>query len=141
EKIKIAKNHIIPNLNQEYQLGDLEINLTNKTLTDIIRYYTKESGVRSLERIIQKIYRKYICLKLENKKKIDPNKNLEALIGIRKYQINENTINQKGVVTGLSYTPYGGDIVKIEVVSYPGDGNIKITGLVGDIMEESIEVA
>lgn len=141
EKIKIAKNHIIPNLNQEYQLADSEINLTNKTLTDIIRYYTKESGVRSLERIIQKIYRKYICLKLENKKKIDPNKNLEALIGIRKYQINENTINQKGVVTGLSYTPYGGDIVKIEVVSYPGDGNIKITGLVGDIMEESIEVA
>ena len=141
EKIKIAKNHIIPRLQEEYNLTNDDVNLTSKTLTNIIRYYTKESGVRELERIIRKIYRKYVCNKLENKKKIDPNKNLEAIVGIHKYQINTNTSNSKGVVTGLSYTPYGGDIVKIEVISYPGKNNIKVTGSVGDVMEESINVA
>ena len=141
EKIKIAKNYILPNMFSEYNLTLDDINLTNKTLTNIIRYYTKESGVRELERIIRKICRKYICNKLENKRKIDPNKNLESIIGIPKYQINDNSKNIKGIVTGLSYTPYGGDIVKIEVISYPGDGNLKITGLVGQVMEESISVA
>lgn len=141
EKIKIAKNYIIPRLQKDYSLTDKDITLTSSTITNIIRYYTKESGVRELERIIRKIYRKTICNKLEKKKKIDPNKNLEAIIGIHKYQLSINTINQKGVITGLSYTPYGGDSLKIEVISYPGNGNIKITGLVGDIMEESINVA
>ncbi|MBQ8473028.1 MAG: endopeptidase La [Bacilli bacterium] len=141
EKIKIARDYMIPQLEKEYLLESGEVSLTNKTLTNIIRFYTKESGVRELERVIRKIYRKYICNKLESKKKLDPNKNLENIIGIPKYRVNNNTENLKGVVTGLSYTPYGGDTLKIEVISYPGENNIKITGLVGDVMEESINVA
>lgn len=141
EKIKIAKNYIIPKLQKDYSLTDADISLTSKTLTNIIRFYTKESGVRELERMIRKIYRKCICNKLENKKKVDPNKNLEMLLGFHKYQLNSNTTNASGVVTGLSYTPYGGDIIKIEVVSYPGNNDIKVTGFVGGIMEESISVA
>ena len=141
EKIKIARSYIIPSLSEEYGLDIKKINLTPKTLTNIIRYYTHESGVRELERMIRKICRKCICNELENKRVVDPNKNLETILGIRKYQSNYNQENLVGVMTGLSYTPYGGDIVKIEVVSYPGNGKIKITGLVGDVMQESIEVA
>lgn len=141
EKIKIARDYMIPQLEKEYLLESGEVSLTNKTLTNIIRFYTKESGVRELERVIRKIYRKYICNKLDNRKKLDPNKNLENIIGIPKYRVNNNTDNIKGVVTGLSYTPFGGDTLKIEVISYPGENKIKVTGLVGDIMEESINVA
>lgn len=141
EKVKIAKDYIIPKLEENYLLTKEDISLTTNTIIKIIRNYTKESGVRELERIIRTIYRKFLCNKLENKKKIDPNKSLELIIGIPKYQINQNTINQVGVITGLSYTPYGGDTIKIEVISYSGNGDIKITGLIGDIMEESINVA
>lgn len=141
DKIKIARDHILPNMLEEYKINPDEISLTNKTITTIIRNYTEESGVRELERIIRKICRKYVCNKIEGKRKFDPNKNLENILGISKYLVNKNLDNKIGVVTGLSYTPYGGDIVKIEVVSYPGSGNIKITGLIGEIMQESIEVA
>ncbi len=141
EKIKIAKQHIIPMLLKEYKFKSENINLTSKTITNIIRYYTHESGVRELERQLEKIFRKYVVNSIDDKKSIDPNRNLEAFLGVHKYQINQNTRNNKGVVTGLSYTPYGGDIVKVEVISYPGDGNIKVTGQVGDVMEESIKVA
>ena len=141
EKIKIAKEHILPNMLEEYRISKDELNLTNNTLTTIIRNYTKESGVRELERMIRKICRKFVCNKIDGKKKLDPNKNIESILGIYKYQVNNNLANTEGVVTGLSYTPYGGDIVKIEVVSYPGTGQITITGLVGEVMEESIKVA
>ena len=141
DKIKIARDHILPNMLEEYKINPDELSLTNKTITTIIRNYTEESGVRELERIIRKICRKYVCNKIDGKRKIDPNKNLENILGISKYLVNKNLDNKVGVVTGLSYTPYGGDIVKIEVVSYPGSGNIKITGLIGEIMQESIEVA
>ncbi len=141
EKIKIAKNHLIPELIKEYKVPESELNLTPKTLTNIIRYYTHESGVRELERVLDKVYRKFVVSKLEKKTPVDPNKKLELVLGIHKYQINQNTRNNKGVMTGLSYTPYGGDVVKIEVIAYPGLGNVKITGQVGDVMEESIKVA
>ncbi len=141
EKIKIAKNHIIPNLNKTFNLAENEIPITSKVITNIIRFYTHESGVRELERALGKIYRKYIVNKLATKNKLELNRHLEAILGVHKYQISQNTNNIKGVVTGLSYTPYGGDIVKIEVIGYKGSGNIKITGQVGDVMEESIRVA
>ena len=141
EKIKIAKNHIIPNLEKEYDLGSGEINIDSKTLTKIIRCYTKESGVRELTRLLQTIYRKYFCLKIEKKTCIDPNKDLENYLGVSKYSVNINTLNSRGVMTGLAYTPYGGEIIKVESVFYPGNIPLKITGQVGDIMEESIQVA
>ena len=140
EKIKIAKDHIMPRLAKEYKLKE-ELPLMSKTLTNIIRNYTHESGVRELERQLEKIYRKYIISKIDDKRSIDPNKNLEDFLGIPKYKNNQNTKNTKGVVTGLSYTPYGGDIIKVEVIAYPGDAAVRVTGQVGDVMEESIKVA
>ena len=141
EKIKIAKNYIIPKLLKEYNLDKKDIYLDNKSLTKIIRFWTHESGVRELERILDKIFRKYSCLKLEKKELIIPNTNLEYYLGNHIYQDNVNTLNSKGVITGLAYTPYGGEIVKIETISYPGHDNIKVTGQVGEIMNESIQVA
>ena len=141
DKIKIARDYILPKILEELKIPVDELSLTNKTITTIIRNYTEESGVRGLERTIRTVCRKFTCNKIEGKKKLDPNKNLENILGIPKYQVNKNITNKVGVITGLSYTPYGGDIVKIEVVSYPGSGNIKITGLIGEIMQESIEVA
>ena len=138
DKIKIARDYILPKILEELKIPVDELSLTNKTITTIIRNYTEESGVRGLERTIRTVCRKFTCNKIEGKKKLDPNKNLENILGIPKYQVNKNINNKVGVVTGLSYTPYGGDIVKIEVVSYPGSGNIKITGLIGEIMQESI---
>ena len=141
EKIKIANNYIIPKLRNNYKIKEEEMNLDKKTLTNIIRCYTKESGVREFTRVLEKIFRKFLCFKIENKELIDPNTNLELYLGIRKYQINNNVLNSKGVMTGLAYTPFGGEIVKIETIAYPGKDEIKITGQVGDVMEESIKVA
>ena len=141
EKIKIANNYIIPKLRDSYKVSESEINLNKKTLTNIIRCYTKESGVREFTRVLEKIFRKYVCFKIENKELINPNDNLEVYLGIIKYQISNNVINSKGVVTGLAYTPYGGEIVKIETIAYPGRDEMKVTGQVGDVMEESIKVA
>ncbi|MBQ8892612.1 MAG: endopeptidase La [Bacilli bacterium] len=140
EKIKIANNHIIPKLKKEYNISS-EIKFSKTTLVNIIRCYTKESGVRELTRVIDKIFRKYFCLKIENKELINPNENLEYYLGVPKYKINFNSLNSKGVITGLAYTPYGGEIVKIETIFYPGKESVKITGQVGDVMEESINVA
>lgn len=141
EKIKIAKNYIIPKLRKGYKVSEEELNFDKKTLTEIIRCYTKESGVREFTRVLEKVFRKFVCLKIENKELINPNDNLEKYLGVTKYQRSNNTLNSKGVVTGLAYTPYGGEIVKIETIAYPGRESIKITGQVGDIMEESINVA
>lgn len=141
EKIKIAKNYIIPKLRNSYKVTEMELELDKKTLTNIIRCYTKESGVREFTRVLEKIFRKYICFKIENKELKDPNQELESYLGIIKYQSSNNTLNSIGVMTGLAYTPYGGEIVKIETIAYPGHESIKITGQVGDVMEESINVA
>ena len=139
EKIKIAENYIIPKLEKEYKTNDIK--LDKKTLINIIRLYTKESGVRELTRVLSKIYRKYVCLKLEDKSIINPNGDLKYYLDIPKYSINSNTLNSRGIMTGLAYTPFGGEIVKVETLAYPGKQDIKITGQVGDIMDESINVA
>ena len=139
EKIKIAENYIIPKLEKEYKTNDIK--LDKKTLINIIRLYTKESGVRELTRVLSKIYRKYVCLKLEDKSIINPNDDLKYYLDIPKYSINSNTLNSRGIMTGLAYTPYGGEIVKVETLAYPGKNDVKITGQVGDIMDESINVS
>ena len=141
EKIKIAENYIIPKLENEYEITNEELKFDKKTIIDIIRLYTKESGVRELTRIISKIYRKYICLKLEEKEIPNPNTKLEYYLGVPKYSISLNSLNSRGVMTGLAYTPYGGEVIKIESLFYPGNNLLKITGQVGDIMNESINVA
>ena len=139
EKIKIAKNYIIPKLIKDYRVK-LDFEFLKETYIKIIRCYTKESGVREFTRVLDKIIRKYICYQVENKEFPNPNEDLEHYLGIIKYQNTLNTLNSKGVITGLAYTPYGGEIVKVETICYPGTG-IKVTGQVGDIMEESINVA
>jgi len=138
EKIKIARNYIIPKLKKEY---DIDLGFDKGTLVNIIRCYTKESGVRELTRVLEKIFRKALCMKLEDNKIINPNIDLKTFLGVNKYQINNNSLNARGVITGLAYTPYGGEIVKVETIAYPGNVPIKVTGQVGDIMEESINVA
>ena len=141
DKIKISEKYIIPNLQNEYKVSSEEIKLEKKTLTNIIRLYTKESGVRELTRTLAKIYRKYVCFKLEKKVLLDPNSNIEYYLGISKYSRIVNELNSRGVITGLAYTPYGGEVIKVESLLYPGNVPLKITGQVGDIMDESINVA
>lgn len=145
EKFDIAKNYLIKNLIEEHGLVNDKITFTNEAIFAIIRNYTKEAGVRELERMIATILRKVVKEKIlnNNKKnyKID-NNNLEKYLGSKKYFYtdNENT-SQIGVVNGLAYTPYGGDILPIEVTSFPGKGELILTGSLGDVMRESARIA
>lgn len=145
EKFDIAKNYLIKNLIEEHGLVNDKITFTNEAIFAIIRNYTKEAGVRELERMLATILRKVVKEKIlnNNKKnyKID-NNNLEKYLGSKKYFYtdNENT-SQIGVVNGLAYTPYGGDILPIEVTSFPGKGELILTGSLGDVMRESARIA
>ncbi len=145
EKFDIAKNYLIKNLIEEHGLVKDKVTFTNEAIFTIIRNYTKEAGVRELERMIATILRKVVKEKVLNhtKKnyKIDVN-NLEKYLGSKKYFYtdNENT-SQIGVVNGLAYTPYGGDILPIEVTSFPGKGELILTGSLGDVMRESARIA
>lgn len=141
EKLDIAKNYIIRNLMKEYNLNTDELNLTDESILKIITLYTRESGVRELERLITQLCRKYIYDKLMYNKKKDMNENLEKFLGKPKYYYEDNIKNEVGVINGLSYTSYGGELVKIESVSFNGTGNYTITGLLGEMMQESIMLA
>ncbi|WCR58888.1 MAG: Lon protease [Wolbachia endosymbiont of Ctenocephalides felis wCfeF] len=144
EKINIAKYHIIPKLKQEHGLRQKEWSITNDALYELIRLYTRESGVRSMERELAKLMRKAVKEILEGKnKKICVGVNdLQGYLGVRKYTFgiaeNESLV---GVVTGLAYTETGGDILMIESVLIPGKGEIKYTGKLGEVMQESIKAA
>jgi len=141
EKCAIVKNCLLKKLRLEYHLTKSEVNLSDDTITYIINNYTRESGVRELERLLRKICRKYICYKLEYNKSLDMNNDLEKFLGKPKYEKTDNYENIVGNVNILSYHPLGGDLLKIESVMYPGTGTIKSTGSLGDITRESIEVA
>ncbi|MBE6160758.1 MAG: endopeptidase La [Firmicutes bacterium] len=144
EKIDIAKKYIIPKLFKEYDIKTKEIKISVDTIRHIIRDYTKEAGVRELERAIDKIIRKVITSnhsKNEIKVNLD-SKHLEIYLGVCKYNYDMVTKNNNiGVVNGLAYTPYGGIITPIESVMYDGDGKIKVTGHLGDILKESVDVS
>lgn len=144
EKISIAKYHLIPKLKKEHGLRQKEWNITDDALYELIRLYTRESGVRSMERELAKLMRKAVKEILEGKnKKICVGVNdLQGYLGVRKYTFgiaeNESLV---GVVTGLAYTETGGDILMIESVLIPGKGEIKYTGKLGEVMQESIKAA
>ena len=144
EKIDIAKKYIIPKLYKEYDIKTKEIKISTDTIRHIIRNYTKEAGVRELERVIDKIIRKVITSnhsKEELKVNLDA-KHLETYLGVCKYNYDMIAKNNNvGVVNGLAYTPYGGVITPIESVMYDGDGEIKVTGHLGDILKESVDVS
>jgi len=145
EKFDIAKNHLIKNLIKEHGLEKDKISFSDEAILEIIRGYTKESGVRDLERTIATILRKIVKEKmLGNSKKnykveID---DLTKYLGNRKYSYTNNETNSRiGVVNGLAYTAFGGDILPIEVTSYPGKGELILTGSLGDVMRESARIA
>jgi len=132
EKIEIAKRHLIAKQIKNHGLRKNEFEITDAALTDIVRYYTREAGVRNLERELAKLARKSV---------ITPD-NLGDYLGVRKhrYGLAEDE-HQVGVVTGLAYTSVGGDLLHIEALKLPGKGRMKTTGKLGDVMKESIEAA
>ena len=144
EKVEIAKQHLIPKQVKDHGLKDGEFTLTDGGLREIIRRYTREAGVRNLEREIAKLARKSVTRLI--RKDADSIKvtmrNIADFLGIKKfrYGIAEKE-NQVGVVTGLAWTSVGGELLSIEALKLPGKGNMKTTGKLGDVMKESIDAA
>ena len=144
EKINIANKYLLPKQIKDNGVKDKEMNLSNDIIKEIIRSYTKESGVRNLEREISKVARKVVkkVVSGEEKEVRVDNKNLADFLGIPKYKFGElETKDRVGVVTGLAWTEYGGEILKIETVTMPGKGRMQITGKLGDVMQESVKAA
>jgi ATP-dependent Lon protease len=144
EKREIAKRHLISKQIKEHGLKKGEFELTDAALTEIIRTYTREAGVRNLEREIAKIARKavtQIVRKETDKVTVTP-ENLQDFLGVKKHRYGLAELeDQVGVVTGLAYTSVGGDLLQIEGVRLPGKGRMKTTGKLGDVMKESIDAA
>ena len=144
EKINIANNYLIPKQIKNNGLKDEEWNLDKDVLKDIIQSYTKEAGVRNLEREISKLARKAVKSILTNEsKKLEINsKNLSDFLGVKKFKYDEiESDNKIGVTTGLAWTEFGGEILKIESAMMPGKGKMQITGKLGDVMQESVKAA
>ena len=145
EKVEIAKRHLIKKAIENNGIKDDEIEFKDSALLDIIRFYTREAGVRNLNRIINTICRKVvkeIVLKKRDKKATITSKNLEKYLGVHRHRFGlaeEN--NQIGEVTGLAWTSVGGDLLTIEATTYPGKGKLNYTGQLGDVMKESIQAA
>jgi len=144
EKINIANNYLIPKQKKENGLQDNELNLDTSVLKDVIRSYTKESGVRNLEREISKLARKTVKNILVKKDTRDniTTENLSDYLGVKKFKYGEiESENKVGIVTGLAWTEFGGEILKIESAIMPGKGKMQITGKLGDVMQESVKAA
>ncbi|MCA3301181.1 MAG: endopeptidase La [Roseomonas sp.] len=144
EKVEIAKRHLIAKVSEANGLKADEWSLADGAIRDLIRYYTREAGVRNLEREIAGLARKAvkeIVSKKAKKVAITP-KNLEKFAGVRKFRYGEaEAEDMVGVVTGLAWTEVGGEILTIESVLLPGKGNVKQTGKLGDVMQESVSAA
>ena len=144
EKINIANNYLLPKQIKDNGVKENEMTFSEDIIKEIIRSYTKESGVRNLEREISKVARKVVKKVVSGEEKevnIDL-KNLHDYLGIQKFKFGElETEDKIGVVTGLAWTEYGGEILKIETVTMPGKGRMQITGKLGDVMQESVKAA
>ncbi len=145
EKKDICKNYIIPKALESVNLTMLNVSFTDDAILDIIRYYTKEAGVRELERKIEEILRKIVKKLLTDKSLVsyvvDSNMVLE-LLGNKKYNFNKTLKNKTpGIVNGMAYTEFGGDILPIEANYFEGTGRLILTGNLGDVMKESCEIA
>ena len=144
EKINIANNFLLPKQIKENGIKQGELDITDGTIKQIIRSYTREAGVRNLEREISKISRKVVKQVVNGEKqKVTVNdKNISDFLGIKKFKYGEvETEDKVGVVTGLAWTEFGGEILKIETVHMPGKGRMQITGKLGDVMQESVKAA
>lgn len=146
EKVNIARRYLLPKQIKNNGLKEGEIDVSEGALRDIIRYYTREAGVRSLEREVSKICRKVVKQLLLKKEvgtsvKVDSD-NLDKFLGVRRFDFGlAGKEDQVGQVTGLAWTEVGGDLLTIEAAVMPGKGNITRTGSLGDVMKESVEAA
>ncbi len=144
EKVEIAKRHLVAKQGEANGLKPDEWSVHDDALRDLIRYYTREAGVRSLEREIAKLARKAVMeiVTKKAKKVAFTRKNLDKFAGVRVYRYGETEDEDMvGVVTGLAWTEVGGEILTIESVLLPGKGNLKYTGKLGDVMQESVSAA
>ncbi|MBA4341758.1 MAG: endopeptidase La, partial [Methylibium sp.] len=145
EKVNIAQRYLLPKQRENNGVKDEEMDVTESAIRGIIRYFTREAGVRSLEREISKICRKVvkgIQLKTYEGKVVVTEENLHDFLGVRKYDFGRaEKSNQVGQVVGLAWTEVGGDLLTIEATAMPGKGNIIRTGQLGDVMKESVEAA
>jgi len=144
EKVEIATRHLIAKQVKSHGLQKGEFELTTEALRDLIRYYTRESGVRTLEREIARLARKSLRQILEGKTSsvtVTP-ENLDEFAGVRKFRhgVSEEE-NQVGAVTGLAWTEVGGELLTIESVTVPGKGQVRTTGKLGEVMNESVQAA
>ena len=145
EKLNIAKRYLIPKQMEQNGLKDGELRITDSAVTDVIRYYTREAGVRNLEREIAKICRKVVkSVLLRPRKSIVSvsGRTLQKYLGVRKYRYGRAELSdQIGQVTGLAWTEVGGELLTIESAVVPGKGKLTNTGQLGDVMRESIQAA
>lgn len=144
EKKHIAKNHLIPQVLSDHGVNSSQVKISGNALDEIINYYTRESGVRDLNRNIIKIVRKSIKYMVENKKnKIQiSKKSVEVFLGDRIYRYEDISNGEKiGIVNGMAWTAYGGDTLSIETVIMDGTGKLELTGNLGDVMKESAKAA
>jgi ATP-dependent Lon protease len=144
EKVEIAKRHLIPKVTEANGLKPSEWSLSEDAIRDLVRHYTREAGVRNLEREIGGLARKAVkeIVSGKAKKVAITRKNLDKYAGVKKFRYGEaESEDMVGVVTGLAWTEVGGDILSIESVVVPGKGNIKPTGQLGDVMKESVSAA
>jgi ATP-dependent Lon protease len=144
EKVEIAKQYLVSKQVEANGLKPNEFSVSDDALRDLVRYYTREAGVRSLEREIANLCRKSIKEILVKKleKVAVTRRNLDKFAGVRKFRFGEAELeDQVGIVTGLAWTEVGGELLQIEAVSLPGKGRVTMTGKLGDVMKESVQAA
>ena len=144
EKLEIARRHLLDKSFQNHGLRKGELTISDGAITEILRRYTREAGVRNLERELNKIARKAVTkiVKKETKKVIVARDNLSEFLGVPRHRFGlAEKEDQVGVVTGLAWTQVGGDLLQIEALRLPGKGRMKTTGKLGDVMKESIDAA
>jgi ATP-dependent Lon protease len=145
EKLNIAMRYLLPKQIEQHGLKEEEISVSETAITDIIRYYTREAGVRSLERELAKICRKVVKeLSLDSKldKRQVTTRNLDKYLGVRRYRFGRaEEQSEIGQVTGLAWTEVGGELLQIEAAAVPGKGKLTHTGQLGSVMQESVQAA
>jgi ATP-dependent Lon protease len=145
EKVAIAKRHLLPKQIKENGLKEGEWSISDSALRDLIRYYTREAGVRNLEREIANLARKAVkdlAMRKDIKSVQVSAKNLGKFAGVRKFRYGEAELEDLvGIVTGLAWTEVGGELLQIEAILVPGKGKISITGKLGEVMQESVQAA
>jgi ATP-dependent Lon protease len=144
EKVEIAKGHLVAKVIEANGLKKGEFSISDSAIRDVIRYYTREAGVRSLERELSKLARKVVRELVGQKSgvvEVTPDK-LEKYLGVHKFRFGElEQVDLVGVTTGLAWTEVGGEILQVEAVALPGKGRVQATGKLGDVMKESVQAA